>query len=99
MNATSNNAAPRGLRGWWASPPRSGLARWLAPWEYRQLRAWAAIRIAAGIVFAGLGVYVISVTSPGAWAFFGAYLLAVGVGCLALAFWELNIANSASAQT
>ena len=99
MNGTNNNAAPKGLRGWWLTPPRSGLARWLAPWEYRHLRAWAAIRSSIGTVLTGLGAFTIAVTLPGAWAFFGAYLLVVGLGSLALAAWELNIARSMPAQT
>src|SRR5258708_19624965 len=55
MNASDDNAAPKGLRGRWASPPRSGMQRIIAPWEYRHLRFWAGVRIGAGIVLAGLG--------------------------------------------
>jgi hypothetical protein len=99
MNASNDNTPPRGLLGWWLTPPRSGLARWLAPWEYRHLRAWAGIRIASGVVFTGLGVYVISATWPSAWAIFGVYLLAAGLANVPLAYWELNIARSASPQT
>jgi len=55
------------------------------------------MRIASGIVFAGLGVYVISATWGSPWAIFGAYLLAAGLANLPFAAWELNIARSASA--
>ncbi len=55
MDAQNYNTAPKGLRGWWASPPRSGMRRIISPWEYRHLRGWAGVRIASGIVLAGLG--------------------------------------------
>jgi hypothetical protein len=98
MNATNDNTAAKGLRGWWLTPPRSGMQRWIAPWEYRHLRGWAAMRIASGIVFAGLGVYVILAAWPSTWAIFGAYLLVAGVANLPFAYWELNIASSVSAR-
>src|ERR1017187_1294305 len=44
MHAPNDNTAPKGLRGWWASPPRSGMQRIISPWEYRHLRAWAGVR-------------------------------------------------------
>ena len=70
MNAPNDNTAPKGLRGWWASPPRSGMQRIIAPWEYRHLRAFARVRIAAGIVLAGLGAVTLvggSFTTQAAW--------------------------------
>jgi len=99
MNARNDHTAPRGLRGWWLTPPRSGMQRWIAPWEYRHLRAWAAIRTVSGLVFTGLGSYVISATWPSGWAIFGAYLLVVGLANLPFAYWELNIASSLSPQS
>jgi hypothetical protein len=45
MNAPNDNTAPRGLRGWWASPTQSGARRWINPWEYRHLRASGATRL------------------------------------------------------
>ena len=60
MNAPHDNTAPKGLRGWWASPPRSGMRRLISPWEYRHLRAWAGVRIAGAIGLAGLGVVTLS---------------------------------------
>jgi hypothetical protein len=56
MHTPNDNTVPKGLRGWWASPPRSGMRRIIAPWEYRHLRFSAGLRIGAGIVLAGLGV-------------------------------------------
>ena len=60
MYAQNDNTAPAGLRGWWASPPRSGMRRIIAPWEYRHLRAWARVRIATGIGLVGLGAVTLS---------------------------------------
>jgi uncharacterized membrane protein YdfJ with MMPL/SSD domain len=37
MHAPDDNTAPKGLRGWWASPPRSGMRRVISPWEYRRI--------------------------------------------------------------
>ena len=33
MYAPNGNTAPKGLRGWWAAPPRSGMRRMISPWE------------------------------------------------------------------
>jgi hypothetical protein len=35
MNAANDNAARKGLRRRWASPPRPGMQRLINPWEYR----------------------------------------------------------------
>ena len=98
MSASHDNIAWKGLRRWWANPPRSGFRRWIAPFEYRHLRGWATVRIVTGLVLAPLGVYVIAATHN-AWAIFGAYLLAAGLANIVFAFWELSIADSATAQT
>jgi len=63
MNAPNDNTAPRGLRGWWASPTQSGPRRWINPWEYRHLRASGATRFAGGSVLAFGGV-LLSRTAP-----------------------------------
>ena len=34
MHAPNDNTAPKGLRGWWLSPPRPGMHRLINPWEY-----------------------------------------------------------------
>ena len=100
MNAPNDNAAPQGLRGWWASPPRSGLQRILSPWEYRHTRAVARVRIVAGIVLAGLGAVTLVGGSFTAEAVGWAMLfLAAAAGSFAWAAWDLAIARSASDRT
>ena len=100
MNEPIDNTAPKGLRGWWASPPRSGMQRIIAPWEYRHLHAWARVRIAAGAVLAGLGAVTLvgGSFSPKAvgWA---TLALVAAAAQLLFAAWELAIARSASART
>jgi hypothetical protein len=39
MNAPNDNTAPKGLRGWWASPRRHGMQRTIVPWEFLVLGA------------------------------------------------------------
>jgi len=98
MQAPNDNTAPRGLRGWWASPPRSGLQRIIAPWEYRHLRAFARVRISAGIVLAGLGAVTLvggSFTTKAVW--WALLFLAAAAASFAWAAWELAIARSAAA--
>ena len=100
MNEPIDNTAPKGLRGWWASPPRSGMQRIIAPWEYRHLRGWARVRIAAGTVLAGLGAVTLvgGSFSPKA-AGWAALALAAAAAQFLYAAWELAIARSASART
>ena len=95
MNAPNDNTAPRGLRGWWASPPRSGMQRLIAPWEYRRLRFFGAARIAGGSVAGAAGLICLSYGVYG-WAAFFLVLAALN---LAGGYWYLTIARSASAQT
>jgi hypothetical protein len=92
MNAANDNdnAARKRLRGWWASPPRSGMRRLLAPFEYRHLRAFGVTRIAGGFVAATAGVVCLSYAAYG-WA---AFFLAVGAANLAVGYWEIAIARS-----
>jgi hypothetical protein len=100
MNAPNGNTAPRGLRGWWASPPRSGMRRMLSPWEYRHLRSWAHVRIAGGIVLAGLGVVTLGFGGND-WKTYGwtAFWLVLAAAQFSFAYWELAIARSESART
>lgn len=56
MNAANDNTARKGLRGWWLSPPRPGPQRLINPWDYHHLRVFGVMRIAGGIVLAGIGV-------------------------------------------
>jgi len=93
MYAQNDNTAPKGLRGWWASPPRSGPRRLIAPWEYRHLRAFGVTRIAGGSVAAAAGVVCLSYGVYG-WAAFFLILAALN---LAGGYWYLAIARSPSA--
>jgi hypothetical protein len=99
MYGQNDNTAPRGLRGWWASPPRSGLRRIISPWEYRHLRAWAGVRMASGIALAGLGVVTLAFGGSD-WKTFGWTLvfLALAAAQFLFAYWELTIARSGSAR-
>jgi hypothetical protein len=93
MDAQNDNTAPKGLRGWWASPPRSGLRRLIAPWEYRHLRAFGVTRIAGGSVAATAALVCLSYGVFG-WA---AFFLAIGAGNLAGGYWYITVARSESA--
>jgi len=95
MDAPNDNTAPKGVRGWWTSPPRSGMRLIIAPWEYRHLRAFARVRIFSGIVLTGLGLVTVAFGGND-WKTYG---WAIGFLCaaaahLAFAYWELNIARS-----
>jgi len=94
----NNDSSPRGLRGWWASPPRTGMRRIIAPWEYRHLRGFAQVRIASAAVLAVLGLITLSAggtdTKTYAWAMF---FLALAIAQLAFAYWLLSIARSTAA--
>jgi hypothetical protein len=98
MHAPNDNAAPRGLRGWWASPPRSGLRRIISPWEYRHLRGWAGVRMASGLVLVGLGAVTL-LFGGNDWETYGWTLvwLALAAAQFSFAYWELTIARSESA--
>jgi hypothetical protein len=93
MNAPNDNTTAKGLRAWWASPPRSGLRRMIVPWEYRHLRAFGLIRMAGGGAAAAAGVVCLSYSVYG-WA---AFFLVLGVLNLAGGCWYITIASSESA--
>ena len=95
MNASNDNTAAEGLRGWWASPRRPGLHRLINPWEYRHLRAFGATRIAGGCVAAFAGVMCLSYGGYG-WAAFFLVLAALN---LAGGWWFITIARSATRRT
>ena len=95
MNATNDNTAAKGLRGWWAYPPRPGLQRLINPWEYRRLRTFGVMRIAGGSVAAAAGVICLAYGVYG-WA---AFFLVVGALNLAGGYWYLSIDRSAPART
>jgi hypothetical protein len=95
MNAPNDNTAAKGLRGWWLTPPRTGMQRLIWPYEYRHLRFFGTGRIAGGIVAAVAGVICLSY-GVYAWA---ALFLVIGALNLAGGSWYLNIARSASPRT
>jgi len=95
MNAPNHNTDTKGLRAWWRSPPRPGMHRMIAPWEYRHLRVCGVTRIVGGVVAATAGLVCLSYAVYG-WAAFFLVLgaLNLGGGC-----WYLTIARSQSART
>jgi hypothetical protein len=95
MNAPNDNTAPKGLRGWWLTPPRSGLQRLIHPWEYRRLRFFGVGRIAGGSVAAAAGLVCLAYGVYG-WA---AFFLVIAALNLAGGYWYLTIDRSASART
>jgi hypothetical protein len=92
MNARNDNTAAKGMRGWWLSPPRSGMRRLINPWEYRHLRGFGVTRIAGGSVAGGAGVVCLAYGVYG-WAAF--FLILAGLN-LAGGYWYLSIDRSAS---
>jgi hypothetical protein len=95
MNAPNDNTAPKGLRAWWLTPPRTGMERLIFPYEYRHLRFFGTGRVAGGIVAAAAGLICLSY-GVYAWA---AFFLVIGALNLAGGSWYLNIARSASPRT
>jgi hypothetical protein len=93
VNARNDNTAAKGMRGWWLSPPRSGMRRLINPWEYRHLRAFGVTRIAGGGVAGGAGVVCLAYGVYG-WAAF--FLVLAGLN-LAGGYWYLSVDRSASA--
>ena len=102
MNAQNDNTTPSSTTTWWrwGTPPRSGMQRMIAPWEYRHLRGWARMRITAAVVLVGLGGVTLVggsfTTKAAVWA---ALFLAAAAAQYSFAAWELAIARSASART
>jgi hypothetical protein len=99
MNAAVFDYTPlanlrKGLRGWWLTPPRRGIYRLIAPWEYRHLRVFGGGRIAGGIVAALAGGICLGYDVYG-WA---AFFLAVAALNLAGGSWFLAIAGPVSAR-
>ncbi len=95
MNAPHDGTATKRLRRWWLTPPRSGLQRLIAPWEYRHIRAFGFLRLAGGSVAGIAGLICLAYSAYG-WA---AFFLVVGALSLAGGYWELTIARSRSART
>ncbi len=94
MKASNDNTVAKGLRGWWLSPPRSGMQRLIFPFEYRHLRFFGVGRVAGGSVAAAAGVVCLAYGVYG-WA---AFFLVIGALNLAGGYWFLTIDRSASAR-
>jgi len=98
MNAPDDNTAPKGLRAWWKSPPRSGLQLIIAPWEYRHLRAFAGLRIAGGVILISLSILTLAFGGNDSKAYGWAFgFFAAAAAHITFASWELRIARSAPA--
>jgi hypothetical protein len=94
MNAPTNNAALKGLRGWWATPPRSGLQRLIFPWEYRHARPFGIVRLVGGSVALTASLICLAYAAYG-WA---AFFLVLGTLNLGGGYWYITIARSARAR-
>jgi hypothetical protein len=90
MKAPHDNATSKGLRAWWASPPRSGMQRLINPWEYRHVGIFGVTRIVGGCVATAAGIVCLAYSAYG-WA---AFFLAVGALNLAGGSWYITIARS-----
>lgn len=95
MNPHADPSAARRLRAWWLSPPRPGMQRLIAPWEYRHARVFGIGRLAGGSVTAAAGAICLSY-GVYTWA---AFFLVVGALNLAGGCWELSIARAASPRS
>jgi hypothetical protein len=100
MNAAIFDYTPfangrKGLRGWWLTPPRSGIHRVIAPWVYRHLRFFAAAHPAGSSVAGAAGIICLSYRVYG-WALF---FLVIGALNLAGGSWYITISRSVSART
>lgn len=99
MRGPNNHTACEGLRGWWTSPPRSGLRLIIAPWEYRHLRGFATVRIASATILAALGFVTLAFGGNDAKTYGWALaFLAAAAAHLAFAAWELSIVRSTPGQ-
>jgi hypothetical protein len=95
MNATNaSTTAAEGLRGWWMSPPRTGVRRMINPWAYRHLRFFGVAHIAGGSAAAAAGLICLAY-GVGGWAAFFLVIASLNVGG---GFWYLTIDRSAMAQ-
>jgi hypothetical protein len=92
MNAPNESTAWTRLRGWWLTPPRTGLRRLIHPWEYRHLRFYGVTRVAGGSIAAAAGFICLAYGAYG-WA---AFFLVVAALDIAGGCWELTIARSAA---
>jgi hypothetical protein len=94
MNTPNDNTVTKRLRRWWLTPRRPGLQRLIAPWEYRNIRAFGVTRIIGGGVAAAAGVICLSYGVYG-WA---AFFLVIGALNFGGGYWYISIARSAPAR-
>ena len=106
MNAPNDNTAANGLRGRWLSPQRSGMQRWITPWEYRHLRGSGFTRAAAGGFQLGIGLVLVSLGRKAGtdqerrkMYRLSAWFLVPAAGNLAGGYWYTTIASSATGRT
>jgi hypothetical protein len=81
----------KGPRGWWLTPPRSGIYRVIPPWVYRHLRFFGSGALGGGAVAAAAGFICLSYGASG-WA---AYFLVIAALSVAGGLWYLTIDPSA----
>jgi hypothetical protein len=60
----------KGVRGWWLTPPRTGIYRVIAPWQYRHLRFFGTLAVAAGMIPAAASIICLGYSVYGWAAFF-----------------------------
>jgi hypothetical protein len=92
MNASNDKTTAERLRTWWLSPPRTGMQRLIAPWEYRHIRAFGATHIFGGSIAAAAGFICFAYHTYG-WA---AFFLGLGALHVAAGYWFITIDRSAS---
>jgi hypothetical protein len=92
MNASNDNTAAGGFRGWWQDPPRAGMRRLINPVAYRHPRAFGTAHLAGGTVAAVAGAICLGYRVYG-WAAFFLVIAGLNVGGGA---WYLRIARSRS---
>lgn len=88
-----NKPGTKSLRGWWLTPPRSGMHRLINPWAYRHLRDLGVTHIAGGAVGAVVAAVCVSY---GAYQWAPLFLLVAALN-VAGGYWYLAIARSAPA--
>jgi hypothetical protein len=74
------------------------MRRIIFPWEYRHLRGFARLRIAAGIAIVGLGIVTLALGGNNLPTYgWTAFWLVLAAAQFAAAYWLLTIARSESA--
>jgi hypothetical protein len=95
MNVPNDTATAHGLRGWWASPPRTGMRRLINPIAYRHARLFGSMHIIGGAAAGVAGVICLSYSVYG-WA---AFFLTLSALNLSGGYWYITIARDLSPRT